>query len=145
MSGRLVRCALALLFAAPLLQPDAAFANWRIRKVVNAATQPLTYALPIGKPGVDDAGSLGQVRGDAVLLIPGRGALRFQDIGHGSPCSRPYWGVSIVLGSQKWGYFYDGNGVLDVSISADGSPTFTAVSESSQVVNGDGPPTCTAR
>ena len=133
----LLLAALALAFV-----PQPAAANWRIRQVVNNTNQPLTFSLPMGTGTTADVANLAQVRGDVAIVIPSQGVLLFRDIGHAFPCGRPYWGVAVSLGDRKWGYFYDGGGVLDLTVAADGSVTRTPVSQGSQVVNGDGPPRC---
>jgi hypothetical protein len=91
------------------------------------------------------AGSLPN-RGDLALIVMGHGVIMFRDIGHQNiPCGRPYWGVEITYNDQKWGFFYDGGGRIDVTINADGSVAFAVAAgqaSSAQIVQGDGPPIC---
>lgn len=133
---------LVAVIAAATGWPTSASANWHIRQVVNNSSQPVTFSVPIGRGTSPNVSALAQTRGDAVLMIPARGALVFRDIGHAFPCGRPYWGVAISYGGQKWGFFYDGDGALDVTVAADGGVSFAPASQGSQIVNGDGPPRC---
>ena len=122
--------------------PASALANWQIRQVINNSPQPVTFSVPIGRGTTSNVPGLAQTRGDAVLMIPARGALIFRDIGHAFSCGRPYWGVAITYGGQKWGFFYDGGGAIDVTVATDGGVSFAPASQGSQIVNGDGPPRC---
>jgi hypothetical protein len=132
---------LAIATALIGLWPIGAQANWIVRNVTNHTNQPVTYALSFG-PGTSNASTASQVRGDAVLVIPSTGALMFKDIGHDSPCSRPYWAVAITLNDRKWHFYYDGNGAVDVTVAADGTVTLTPASEGSQVTEGNNRPVC---
>lgn len=132
--------AIAITFMLFLLTVSKdANALWELQ-VVNDSQIPISITRPV-MPGrsvltLNVLGSIG-------VAIPGRGVIQFTDIGHqNNNCSRPYWGVRIQYGDKVWGYFYDGGGVLHVTLNAQGEPTFAAVSEPSQVVVGGGHPTC---
>lgn len=142
MTARPLRSVPLLALLGLAIAPAPAWANWRIRQVVNNSGQPLTYALPVGTGSTPDIGNLSLTRGDVAIVIPSRGVLRFRDIGHAFPCGQPYWGVAISLEDRNWGFFYDGGGVVDLTVAADGSVTLTPVSQGSQVVDGNGPPRC---
>lgn len=122
-------------------------ANWTIGRVTNGTNQPVTFSFPMGG-GSGDVRAAAGVRGDAILYIPAAGPLIFKDIGHDSPCSRPYWAVRVTYGTQNWKFYYDGNGIVDVSITAAGAVSLTpgtGSAQSSQVTAGNASPRCSAR
>jgi hypothetical protein len=116
-----------------------AFANYQIRTLTNNTDQIAAISFPVG-PGGRSSSTF--VNGDMVVAIPGKGIVIFRDQGHNTPCSRPYWGVSIKYNDQQWGFFYDGGGTIDMTINADGSLAFVA-GPAGVIVNGSGPPQCT--
>lgn len=124
------------------LAATSASANWSIATIVNNTTQPVTLGLPYPPGQSDNVDRSLMVRGNLAINILGKGLLIFEDIGHAYPCGRPYWGVRVTLNDQKWGFFYDGEGRVGVTIASDGSVSLQAVSGGSQVVNGDGGPRC---
>lgn len=117
-----------------------ASATWAIRTLTNQTNQTLGVSYPIGPGG--RLGSNTMSGGDAVIAVPGHGIVTFKDMGHNTPCSRPYWGVAIKYKGQQWGLFYDGGGTVDVTINADGSLSMVG-GPASVVVAGSGPPPCT--
>lgn len=118
-----------------------AWANYQIRTLANNTNQIVSISFPVG-PGGRSSSSF--VSGNMVVAIPGKGIVSFRDMGHNTPCSRPYWGVAIKYKTQQWGFFYDGGGTIDMTINADGSVAFAA-GPAGIVVNGSGPPPCTQR
>jgi hypothetical protein len=120
-------------------------ALWNLNKLTNNSGQLVTISVPFPTGVANGVGNQLATRGDMAVTILGTGAVMFTDQGHNTNCSRPYWGVKITYGDKTWGFFYDGGGLVDMSIAADGTVTFTASSEGSQVVVGNGPPTCRVR
>lgn len=80
------------------------------------------YALPPGSTA--QGGQLNVTRGNAILEVGALGAIYFTDVGHqtGGP---HYWAVDIQFGDTTQRWFYDGGGVLDVILEADGSFALT--------------------
>jgi hypothetical protein len=118
-----------------------ASANWSLRTIVNKSNQIASVSVPIA-PGATVPGNFAQRRGDIAVIVPGQGPIVFLDQGHNTPCDRPYWGVSVSFKKQTWGFFYDGDGTLDLTINADGTISLAA-GPAGQVVAGNGPPQCT--
>jgi hypothetical protein len=135
--------AVVLVAAGLTLASSRVDANWTIGQLVNNSGQPVTISVPIGPGTVNGVSSQLATRGNLAVIVLGTGAAVFTDQGHNTPCSRPYWGVKIEYGSQTWGFFYDGGGVVNMTVNADGSVAFAGASNPSQVVVGSGPPRCT--
>lgn len=55
--------------------------------------------------------------------MPDRGDIRFTDIGDRKAfgCFAPTWGVIIRYQDQSWGYYYEGDGKIDVTIDHNGN------------------------
>ena len=122
---------------------DSSEALWQIRTLTNKTKEIASISIPVGPGATKQSSKLG-VSGDLVVAIPGNGLMTFKDMGHNTPCSRPYWGVSINYQGKYWGLFYDGGGTIDVTINADGTASFTA-GPAGQIVQGSGPPICSQR
>ncbi|MEQ8335137.1 hypothetical protein [Nisaea sp.] len=135
-------CVGLLAFIAVLAVPTPSWALWSIGKLTNNWGETITFTLPVGSGSYSPVGEMLARRGDLAIVVPGSGVIYFEDKGHNTPCSRPYWGVKITFKKQVWGFFYDGGGLVDVTIDAQGNPSFVAASGGSQVVVGDGPPRC---
>ncbi|HXI12102.1 MAG TPA: hypothetical protein VNM92_05595 [Thermoanaerobaculia bacterium] len=123
-----------------LIHSTSADANWSLRKIVNNSNQIASVSVPIS-PGATVPGNFVQTRGDIAVIVPGQGPIVFRDQGHNSPCSRPYWGVSVTFKKETWGFFYDGGGTVDLTINSDGTITLSP-GPAGQVVVGNGPPQC---
>lgn len=133
---------LFFLGMATFLTANPCWALWNIDTLVNKWKSPVLVGVPFATGTSSNVGDGLAARGNLVLGIPGQGDVFFEDKGHNTPCSRPYWGVSITYNDQQWGFYYDGGGRINVSINDDGSVSFAPASEGSQVVIGSGPPVC---
>jgi hypothetical protein len=128
--------------AAVLLTVPSAHANWNIGKLVNNSGQPVTVSVPFDPGTTDSASSKLTNPINLSVNVLSTGAVVFTNQGHNTNCGAPYWGVKIVYGTQTWGFFYDGFGLVNMTVNADGSVAFSGGSNPSQVVVGSGPPKC---
>jgi hypothetical protein len=123
---------------------DGAWARWHLGKIVNNSSQILTLNLPVNPGATLNATSTSgysiQDRGALFIVLPENGVVNFVDAGHKTPCMHPEWAVTITFGHDTWGYYYDGEGVIDATISAQGTVSFTT--SNGQIVPGGGPPGC---
>lgn len=117
--------------------PSSGWANWSINQIQNNSNKTLALSVPITPGGHTNVAAYLNTRGDVGLSILGSGIIYFQDTGN-SPCPGPSWSVKITFKTQVWGFFYDGEGRVNVNIDAAGNPSFTASSGSSRVVVGSG-------
>lgn len=105
---------------------------WGFGSIDNQSGQiaMIDYAVPSG--GTVQAGTLDTTRGDAIIEVGALGAIYFTDVGHqgGGP---HYWAVDVQFGDTTKRWWYDGGGVLDVALAADGSFT---LSGQGQTING---------
>jgi len=136
---RVVGIALLAIAATPLASASA-WANWSLRSLTNNYGQIVSISLPFA-PGESRQSDKYLVRGNMAVVVPGQGAIIFTDKGHNTPCSRPYWGVLIEYLDKKWGFYYDGEGTVDLKVNADGSIALTP-GPAGQIVPGGGPPKC---
>jgi len=83
-----------------------------------------------------------RIRGNLVIEKIGYSSIIFADKGHNTNCEYPHWGVSIIYNDQNWGFFYDGHGLIDITINKDGTVSFKAASLGSRLITGDGKPKC---
>jgi hypothetical protein len=93
---------------------------WGFGQITNQSQQivMLDYAVQAGQAAT--GGQLNSNRGDAIVEIGSLGAMYFTDVGHQSGGPH-YWAVDVTFGDTTKRWFYDGGGVLDVNINADGS------------------------
>lgn len=132
----------AMVIGGMLLLASPCLALWNIGKLTNNWKTTVLVGVPVTTGTHSDlAGSLPN-RGNLVLSIPGQEDVIFIDKGHNTNCSRPYWGVAISYDRQEWGFYYDGEGRVDVIVDQEGTVSFEAASEGSQVVVGSDQPTC---
>ncbi len=93
-------------------------ANYTIRNLNNQYDQTITYNIPVqpGKTAKNHHGSFS-------ITVPDRGDIRFTDIGDRKAfgCFAPTWGVIIRYQDQSWGYYYEGDGKIDVTIDHNGN------------------------
>jgi hypothetical protein len=136
------RIAVGGIAAGVALITTTAHGLWNIGQLTNNSGQPVTISVPFGPGTVAGLPNQLSNRGNLAVIVLGTGAVVFTDQGHNTPCSRPYWGVKIEYGTQTWGFFYDGNGLVNMTVNADGSVSFAPGSNPSQVVVGNGPPQC---
>ncbi len=123
------------IFVAAATAP--AMANYQLRSLTNHTNQIVGISFPVGPGG---RGSSTFISGDMVVAIPGNGIVSFTAKGHDGPCEHPYWHIALTYKDQQWGFFYDGEGYVDMTINADGSLAFGAAN--GVIVNGSGPPAC---
>lgn len=132
----------AMVIGGMLLLANPSLALWNIGKLINNWKTTVLVGVPVTTGTHNEiAGSLPN-RGNLVLSIPGQEDVIFIDKGHNTNCSRPYWGVAISYDRQEWGFYYDGEGRVNVIVDQEGNVSFEAASEGSQVVVGSGHPTC---
>lgn len=132
---------LAVLAAAGMvLAAQPASANWYIQNLTNHSGQEVTLLIPINE-GQTKARANISMGGNIAIQIPGRGIVKFKDTRHRpAPCG-PYWSVAITYNAQQWTMYYDGDGLVDVTLNADGSVTLRGVN-GAQIVDGDRGPVC---
>ena len=104
---------------------------WGFGNITNTSDQILMVDYSVG-PGVQSSGSsLNSTMGNAILEIGSLGAIYFTDVGAqgGGPGS---WAVDVTYNDTTWRWFYDGGGVLDVSVAMDGVFTLSGDGQSTQ-------------
>ena len=108
-------CAASLLSL--LVLPLHAQANYTIRNLDNQYDEAITYNIPVA-PGK----SLKKHHGSFSITVPGKGTVQFTDIGDRKAfgCFAPTWGAMIRYQGQTWGFYYEGDGKLDVTIDYNG-------------------------
>jgi len=119
---------------------DHTYASWTLRTILNNSNQIAAVSFPISAGGTVGTNNL-LARGDAAVVVPGQGPIVFLDKGHNTQCTRPYWGVSVSYKNQTWGFFYDDNGTVDLTINPDGTIQLVA-GAGGQVIPGNGAPQC---
>lgn len=98
---------------------------WGFGTIVNDSGQTLMFDYAVGA-GSSSAADLNGTRGNAILEIGSLGAIYFTDVGW----DKSHWAVDIQCGGDTWRWFYDGAGVLDVSVATDGSCTLSGQGQS---------------
>ena len=98
-----------------------ASANYSLGTVTNNSDQPASVAsvLPPGR-SVTPSG-LGRNGLDMGIVIPKVGVLSIYE--NGQSCPGYSWAAFLTLNNQKWGFGYEGNGVINITINADYSVT----------------------
>ena len=117
-----------IISAAPLVAllslPLHASANYTIRNLNNQYDEAISYNIPVapGKTAKKHHGSFS-------ITVPGKGVVQFTDIGERKAwgCFAPTWGAIIRYQGQSWGYYYEGDGKLDVTIDRFGDLQLKAV------------------
>ena len=118
------------------------FGLWGINTLTNNSEVPVHVKKTYTQGEYKDLSSKIGINGNVFIEVVGYGAIYFKDMGHNTDCEYPHWGVSISYNDQTWGFYYDGGGLIDVTINEDGTATFKAVSGGSQLIKGDGKPKC---
>lgn len=115
---------------------------WSIDTLVNRVVSPVTINVPFTEGVYNDlATDLSEAPTKAITLIE-KGVIVFENQGQIKACNVHFWALSIRYNEQRWGYYYEAKGSIDVTLQADGSVELKAVSPSSQIVIGTGPPVC---
>ena len=107
--------ALSLVGSVALSAP--AQANYTIRNLNNQYDQTITYKHPRQTRKTAKTTTV-----PFSITVPDRGDIRFTDIGDRKAfgCFAPTWGVIIRYQDQSWGYYYEGDGKIDVTIDRNG-------------------------
>lgn len=105
------------LFAALIGLSVPAQANYTIGRLNNQYDQAITYNIP-----VQPQQSLKKHHGSFSITVPDRGVIQFTDIGDKKAfgCFARTWGVLIRYQGQSWGFYYEGDGKMDLTITPNG-------------------------
>lgn len=99
---------------------EGGFTVWGFGQITNKTSQTLMFDYAVGSGGTATGDKLNATRGNAILEVGALGAIYFTDVGH-QPDGPHYWAVDIQFGDTTKRWFYDGGGVLDVQVNADGT------------------------
>ncbi|MGZ3755315.1 MAG: hypothetical protein ACXVAY_21660 [Mucilaginibacter sp.] len=105
---------------------------WQLNEVNNNYSEVIAIAFEITANSTFDIDNIplrvGPGRGVA-LNIQSLGVVIFEDIGM-APLGPPNnnWGVSINFNDQNWVFRYGGNGMLSLTVNADGTLSFSSSS-----------------
>jgi len=93
---------------------------WGFGQITNQSAQTLLFDYAVGAGGTNNGSQLNVTRGNAILEVGSLGAIYFTDVGHQSGGPH-YWAVDVQFGDTTQRWFYDGGGVLDAQVNADGT------------------------
>jgi hypothetical protein len=102
------------------LAASDACANFHINNVVNNSSEPVNVASTAEPGKTIGSGSLGWNFHPLTISGPSLGVINIKD---GPQCPGASWAAEIKHGNQKWGFAYEGNGVINLTINADSSVT----------------------
>lgn len=105
---------------------------WGFGTITNSSDQILNIDYAVPANGQITGDQLNSTRGNAIIEIGSLGAIYLTDIG--GPVGPHSWGVQIQWNANTANWGYEGGGVLDVQVNADG--TF-ALSGQGQVIKGN--------
>ena len=99
-------------------------ANYTIRNLNNQYDQTINYNIP-----VRSGQSAKKHHGSFSITVPDRGEIKFRDIGDRKAfgCYAPTWGAIVTYQGRSWGYYYEGDGKIDVTIDRNGDLQLKAV------------------
>lgn len=111
---------LGIMGIACVLGPTNASANYYVNSVVNNSSEPVTVSTTV-QPGkaIKNRGFGWSFWGE--INITGRTLGDVKIYENGSRCPGNSWAAEIEHGTQKWGFGYEGNGAIDITIAADHS------------------------
>lgn len=98
--------------------------TWGFGAIANKGTQNLMIDFALGGPTTTTGANLNASLGNALVEVGELGAMYFTDVGH-QPDGPHYWAVDIQAAGAPQRWYYDGAGLLDVSINDDGSFTLS--------------------
>jgi len=118
-------------------QPAAG--TWKLGRVTNNSTRPISLALPLAAGETADATSTSRLK-NLGIAVPTVGVLGVDYKGPSS-CRHPRWRAHLSFGERAWEFYFDTDGALDITIAADGTFQFGA-SGTAQVVSDTQPAAC---
>lgn len=98
-----------------------ASANYQLGTVSNQSDQPISVASVIAPGGSVTPAGLGRNGHNMGIVVPKVGVLTIYE--NANRCPGYSWAAFLDLNDQKWGFGYEGNGVINVTINADYSVT----------------------
>ena len=109
-----------VIIAGSFLAAGDASANHYINSVVNNSREPVSVTSVV-EPGKSiPRTSLGWSYQPLTVSGPSLGVIKVEN---GPKCPGASWAAEIEHGNQKWGFAYEGNGAINITINADSSVT----------------------
>lgn len=104
-----------------LLTASEASANYYINSVVNHSSEPVSVSSVVDPGKSVNQSNLGW--NGRLLTVSGTslGVIKISE--NGSTCPGNSWAAEIEHGNQKWGFAYEGNGAINITINADSTVT----------------------
>ena len=104
-----------------LLAASEASANYYINSVVNNSSEPVNVSSVVDPGKSIKTSNLGW--NGRLLTVSGTSLGLVKISEDGSKCPGASWAAEIEHGNQKWGFAYEGNGAINITINADSSVT----------------------
>jgi hypothetical protein len=104
-----------------LLVASEASANYYINSVVNNSSEPVNVSSVVDPGKSIKTSNLGW--NGRLLTVSGTSLGLIKISEDGSKCPGASWAAEIEHGNQKWGFAYEGNGAINITINADSSVT----------------------
>jgi hypothetical protein len=104
-----------------LLTASEASANYYINSVVNNSSEPVNVSSVVDPGKSIKTSNLGW--NGRLLTVSGTSLGLVKISEDGSKCPGASWAAEIEHGNQKWGFAYEGNGAINITINADSSVT----------------------
>jgi hypothetical protein len=100
-----------------LLSAGDVSANYYINSVVNNSSDSVSVASVVAPRGSIARNNLGWNGHSLIVSGPSVGEIKVYE--DGSKCPGASWAAKIEHGTQKWGFAYEGNGAINITINAD--------------------------